>query len=70
MFDPRWLDAAREWLQDNELPETLVERYAPVLAQELQDTAENFDVADLEREREDAAYGAHIHRLIDEARGK
>ena len=72
-YDPRWHDAANDWLSDCDLSVDLVKKYTPKLAQRLQDVAEEFsneEIAQLEHDEEEAAYDAHIHRKIDEALGK
>lgn len=72
-YDPRWHDIAKEWLEDSSLPDRIVDKYTPKLAQQLQDVAEQFvsyDVPEAERDAEEAAYDRHINQKIDEARGK
>lgn len=72
-IDPRWIPIAREWLIDADIPDRLVDKYAADLAQQLHDRAEQFleyDFPEAEEQAEEAARDAHIHRQIDEARGK
>jgi len=71
--DARWAPIAHDWLSDAGLPDKIAMRYTSRLAQILHDQAEQFvesDLPDLERDRDEAARDAHIHRQIDEARGK
>ena len=71
-LDPRWLTIAREVLEDAGVPDKVIQRHVATCAQRLADVAEEFpdDIAQAEHDRDEAAYDAHIHRQIDEARGK
>lgn len=71
-FDPRWEAIAREWLSDANVPDKLIDKYWRRLAQALQDAAEDEpnEIAESERQADEAAYDAHIQRQIDEMRGK
>lgn len=71
-YDKRWDDIATDWLIDSGVPDSLVDKYSLRLAQQLQDVAQESpdEIADLERDEEEAARDAHINRQIDEARGK
>lgn len=46
-YDPRWTDIARTWLLDSGLSDATAERYTPLLAECLHDTAEDFTTVDL-----------------------
>ncbi len=71
-YDPRWDDIARQWLEDGDYSPALVKRYAPRLAQDLQDASEaccddiNCNVEDGKAAAEDAYWQGRI----DKARGK
>ncbi len=71
-FDKRWEQIAKDWLSDGNVPDRLIEKYWRRLAQQLQDAAEDEpnEIAESERQADEAAYDAHINHQIDEARGK
>ena len=69
---PYFHQVAQQWLEDQQLPESLVKRYVLELAERLEDDAEDFlgTLGDREHERTEAARDAYIDRQLDELRGK
>ena len=69
---PYFHQIAQQWLEDQQLPESMVKRYVIELAERLEDDAENFlgTLGDREHERDEAAKEAYIDRQSDALRGK
>jgi hypothetical protein len=73
MYDPRWHEIARTWIEDSGLSPETAAKYVGTLAQQLQDCAEQFvdaDIPDLEQQADEAARDAHEQQQLDELRGK